>query len=202
MGEEEMADSGLIEEDVDVELDSGFCIEVDSELSLAGEVSLGSDEHPERVELDWFVITECGDSVFSSDEQREGIVGLRGDGRNQTQEEGEMEAFSGSVEKGESEAERGVEVDDPTEEKEVEGASDVYLWPVEESGGHVRISLEEVERYYRFSRRCHWLCGRCRMFCHVHSSFLCIYHKIIIPLSLYLLYFQHVSLWRVTPLLY
>lgn len=172
MGEEELADSGLIEEDFDVELDSGFCIEEDSELSLVGEVNLGLDKYPERVELDWVVITEHGDSVFSSDEQRDGIVGLRGDGRNQTQDEDKMEAGSGSVEKEESEAERGVEVDDPTEEEEIEGALDVCLRPVNESGDHVRISLEEVERYYRFSCRCQWLCGRCRMYYHdVPSSF-------------------------------
>lgn len=172
MGREEMADSGSIEEDVDVELDSGFCMEVDSELSLA-----------ERQELDWFVITEHGDSVLTGDEQREGIEGPRGDGRSRTQEEGEIEAGSGSVEKGETEAESGVEMDDQTEEEETEGALDVCLGPVEESGGHVRISLEEVERYYRFSRCCRWLCGRCWMFYHVLSSFLCIHHKSIILLS-------------------
>lgn len=162
MGGEEMADSGSIEEDVDVELDSGFCMEVDSELSLA-----------ERQELDWFVITEHGDSVLTSDEQREGIEGPRGDGRSGTREEGEMEAGSGSVEKAETEAESGVEMDDQTEEEETEGALDVCLGPVEESGGHVRISLEEVERFYRFSRCCRWLCGRCWMFLSCPLVFFC-----------------------------
>lgn len=169
MGEEEIADSGLIEEDLDVELDSGFCIEEDSELGLVGEGNLGSDKCPERVELEWFVI---GDSAFRSDEQRDGTVGLRGDGRTQTQDEDETKAGSGSVEKGESEAERVEEVDDPTEEEETEGALDVCLRPVDGCGDHVRISLEEVERYYRFSCRCRWLCGRCRMYYHdVLSSF-------------------------------
>lgn len=162
MGGEEMADSGSIEEDVDVESDSGFCMEVDSELSLA-----------ERQELDWFVITEHGDSVLTSDEQREGIEGPRGDGRSGTREEGEMEAGSGSVEKAETEAESGVEMDDQTEEEETEGALDVCLGPVEESGGHVRISLEEVERFYRFSRCCRWLCGRCWMFLSCPLVFFC-----------------------------
>lgn len=31
----------------------------------------------------------------------------------------------------------------------------------EYGGHHVRISLEEVESFHKFSCRCHWLCGRC-----------------------------------------
>lgn len=176
MGGEEMADSGFLMEE-DVELDSGFCVEVDSELSLAGQVSVGSGDHAE--ELDWSMMTEDGDCLFKSPEQREGSPG--GDGWSQTQEECEMGADSGSVETGETEAETGDEVDDQTEEEQKEGALDVCVWPVEESGGHVRISLEEVERYYRFSRRCHWLCGRYHMFYQVLTSFSCTYHKMIIP---------------------
>lgn len=165
MGGQETDDSGfLMEEDVEVELVSGFCIKVDSELSSAREVTIGSDEHPDRE--DWFVITGHTDALFN--EQREESPG--GDGGSQTQEEGETEADSGSMENGETEAE--IEMDDRSEEmKEEEGSLDVCLWPVEENGGHVRISLEEVERYYRFSRRCHWLCGRCQMFQHFLSSF-------------------------------
>ncbi|XP_051260534.1 guanine nucleotide exchange factor DBS isoform X5 [Dicentrarchus labrax] len=150
MGGEEMADSDfLMERDVEVELDSGFCFEVDSELSLAGQVSAGSD----REELDWFVITGHGDSLFTSAEQREGRESPGGDGWSQTQEERETEADSGS--------ERGVEMDDQTKDVKEEvtvGTLDVCLWPVEESGDHVRISLEEVQTYYRFSRYCQWLC--------------------------------------------
>lgn len=140
MGGEEMADSGFIEEDANIELDSGFSLEVDSELSLA-----------ERRESDCFEITEHGDS---RGERRAGLEGPGG-----IQEEGEMEAGSRV-----SDAETGVEIDEETEEEEEEeagGALDVCLRPVQESGGPVRISLEEVERYYRFSRRCRWLCGRC-----------------------------------------
>lgn len=142
MGGEEMADSGFVEEDVSIELDAGFCLEVDSELSLAG-----------RRESDCLKITERRDSC---DEQREGLEGPGG-----IQEEGEMEAGSRA-----SDAETGVETDEQTEEEEEEeeetgGGLDVCLRPVKENGGHVRISLEEVERYYRFSRRCCWLCGRC-----------------------------------------
>lgn len=182
MGGEEMADSGfLIEEDVEVELDSGFCMEVDSELSLAGQVSVGSDEHSDTEELDWFVITEHTDSGFTCYEQSEGRGSPGRDGGSQTQEEAEMEADLRSMESGQNEAERGVEMHDETEgvkEEEMEGALNVCLWPVQ-SGGPVRISLEEVERYYRFSRCCHWLCGRCQMF--------------YLSLSLSLIFFVYVS---------
>lgn len=154
---EEMADSALTVEDV--ELYSGFCLEADSDLSLAGVGSVASDGCPETEELDWFVNTEPGESVFTSE-------GLTGDGRSQTREDGKMKADSVSVENEETEAEWGVEVDDLSEreEVEIEQVLDVCLRPLEESGGHVRISLEEVERYYRFSRCCHWLCGKCQMF--------------------------------------
>ncbi|XP_049450403.1 guanine nucleotide exchange factor DBS isoform X8 [Epinephelus fuscoguttatus] len=152
MGGEEMGDSGfLMEEELDLELDSGFCMEVDSDLSLAGQVSLDSDGHLEIEGLDWFVITGHTDSLS------EGSPG--GDESSETQEKAEIEADSGSMESGETKAERGEEMDGQTEEvKEEEGVLDVCLCPVEESGGQVRISLEEVERYYRFSRCCHWLC--------------------------------------------
>lgn len=165
-----MADSRLMVEDA--ELDSGFCMEADSELSLAGGARVGSDGRPDREELDWFVITEHGRSVFPCDE-RPGDP--RGDGRGPSRDEGEMEAGSASVEKGEKETEQGVDVDGQSEEEEMEGALDVCLRPVEESGGHVRISLEEVQRYYRFSRCCHWLFGRCQMLYHGLPSvlFLC-----------------------------
>ena len=159
MGGEDMANSGFsMEEDVVVELDSGFRTEADSELSLAGKVNVGFNQCPELEELDWFLIARHEDSRSESREQREGSSG--GDGGSQTQEEGEMEAES------ESKEGRNGGTDDETEDfkkEETEGTFDVRLWPAEENRGHVRISLEEVERYYRFSRCCHWLLGRCLM---------------------------------------
>ncbi|GAA6227372.1 guanine nucleotide exchange factor DBS isoform X2 [Lates japonicus] len=147
-----MADSGfLMEEDVGVELDSGFCMEADSEPSLAGQVSVGSDECPDIEELGWFVITGHVDSL--SKDQIEGSTGE--DGGSQTHKEGEMEADS------ESKKVKNGGTDEKTEgvkQEETEGEADVHLWPAEKSGGHVRISLEEAERYYRFSCCCHWLC--------------------------------------------
>lgn len=96
---------------------------------------------------------EAGDCVFSDNVS----IGPAGDRRSQTQQDGEMEAVS--VETGEAEGGDGVQVDEQPGEEELQRALDVCLWPVERSGGHVRISLEEVQRYYKFSRCCHWLCG-------------------------------------------
>lgn len=110
-----------------------------------------------RQDLDRFLVPEAEGSVFLfSDEQSEGPARGR---RSQTQQDGEMEAVSvenGEAERGDGD---GVEVDEQTGEEEQQRELDVCLWPVETSGGHVRISLEEVQRYYRFSRCCHWLCG-------------------------------------------
>lgn len=106
-----------------------------------------------REDLDWFLVPEAGDSVFSDNLS----VGLAGDRRSQTQEDCAMEAVS--MENGEAERGDGVEVDEQSGEEELQRELDVYFWPVERSGAHVRISLEEVQRYYRFSRCCHWLCG-------------------------------------------
>lgn len=85
-------------------------------------------------------------------------VGPEGDRRSQTQQDGEMEAVL--VDNGEAERGDGAEVDKQTGEEELQRELEVCLWPVERSGALVRISLEEVQRYYRFSRCCHWLCGR------------------------------------------
>ncbi|XP_068602581.1 guanine nucleotide exchange factor DBS-like [Brachionichthys hirsutus] len=125
MGGEETADSGFVrEENFEIELDSGVCVDMDSELSSAGKVSLGSDEPSDMEDMDRIVVTEPAASAFIGDEQREG----------------------------------GGEVDGQIEDEELEGGMAVCLWPVKERGGHVRISLEEMKSYYRFSRCCQWLC--------------------------------------------
>ncbi|KAM7380318.1 hypothetical protein PAMP_003626 [Pampus punctatissimus] len=152
MGGEEAADLGfLMESDVEVELDSGFCIEADSEISLAGQVNVGSDEEEQ---LEWFVIT---DSLCTTKEEKERRINPGGDGGRQIQEEDEMEDDLGSMKNIDTEAQRGVQMDEGGEDEETKDALDVCLQPVEESGGHVRISLEEVESYYKFSRSCFWL---------------------------------------------
>ncbi|KAK5890129.1 hypothetical protein CesoFtcFv8_013689 [Champsocephalus esox] len=151
MGGEKREDSGFLMEE-DVEEDSGIGFKVDGSFA----VSAGSAEHSGIEALDWSGTTGHTDVVLKIVGQKEGSKG--GDGGSQTSEEGEAEADSGSTE---NEAEKRDEIDDQNEdvkEEEMEGSLDVCLWPVEEGGGHVRISLEEVERYYRFSRCCHWLC--------------------------------------------
>lgn len=157
-----MADlSFVMEQDVDADLDSGLCMEI--EQSLAEQVSVG-------LELDWFLSGVSGYSLSNKD-QKEANPG--GHGETQTQEESEMEADSGS-------GENSAMLDDQTEEsqdKKPKGALDVCLQPVKGSGFHVRIALEEVQRFYRLSCCCHWLCGRCQVlycFCpcfSCHSEF-------------------------------
>ncbi|XP_069563716.1 guanine nucleotide exchange factor DBS-like isoform X3 [Brachyistius frenatus] len=169
-----MADSGsLMEEDVEVELGSGFCMKTDSEVTLAGQLVVHSDKCPDREELDRFVITGHTDILLDSKEQREESKG--GDRGSQTQEEGEIEANSGPVENDEDESEMKVEMADQTEEsedEEMEGALEMCLGPGGERGVHVRIALEEVESYYRFSRRCHWLCDEIMQLdsCPLHAA--------------------------------
>ncbi|XP_029385673.1 guanine nucleotide exchange factor DBS isoform X3 [Echeneis naucrates] len=123
-------------------------MEAESEPSPAGCAIVGPDDCSDTEESDWFVITGHTASLSRTEEQKD----TRGDGGSQTQEDGDMKADSREVKNGGT----GDETVEATEE-ESEGAFDVCLWPAEEGGGHVRISLEEVERYYRFSRRCHWL---------------------------------------------
>lgn len=128
-------------------------VEEEFELSLARQVCVGSANYPGGDDSDWFVTGEHDDSPRNSQEQDEGSPGGRD--VSWTQEEVEMEADSAS-------ADREVGSDEKRGEnrkKAMAGAFDACLWPMEEDGGHVRISLEEVERYYRFSCRCHWLCG-------------------------------------------
>ncbi|KAJ8397930.1 hypothetical protein AAFF_G00432770 [Aldrovandia affinis] len=42
-------------------------------------------------------------------------------------------------------------------EGEMRRELEVHLQPVEDAGGFVRISLEEMESYYNLCQRCHWL---------------------------------------------
>lgn len=118
--------------------------EVELDSGFCMELSIAEGEELE--------ITEHGGPVFA---------GTRGDGS-------EMEAALGSVRGGETKERRTEEVDDQTPEEDAE--LDVCLGPLEESAGLVRISLEEVERYSRFSRRCRWLCGRCRIISHLFRA--------------------------------
>ncbi|XP_068185930.1 guanine nucleotide exchange factor DBS isoform X3 [Antennarius striatus] len=120
MGGEETTDSRfMMEEDLELELDSGVYMEVDSEPSSA------ADESSDREEMDWIVVRKHKGSAFISGERREG--GSR------------------------------KELDDRSEDEEMEGGMDVCLWPVEERGGLVRISVEEMQSYYRLCRCCQWL---------------------------------------------
>ncbi|XP_037095052.1 guanine nucleotide exchange factor DBS-like isoform X2 [Syngnathus acus] len=116
-----VSDSGSF---VDLDLDSGFCNEVDSGLQSTVRLErLNLVELAKRRELDGLVITRSAN----------------GKKRQRRKEESNMEVDSGS-------------------EQQWSGSLHVCLQPVEESWDHVCISLEEVEKYSRFSCYCHWLC--------------------------------------------
>lgn len=114
---------------------------MESSLETRSEGSGSSMEHRADVETDsvsvcsggpdWVLISGLGDAPLRNTEGDGGIG-----------EEGEMTMMGGGMK-------------DQTEE---EGALEVRSGAAEES--HVRIPLEEVESFYRLSRRCGWLCGR------------------------------------------
>ncbi|XP_027878489.1 guanine nucleotide exchange factor DBS isoform X5 [Xiphophorus couchianus] len=151
-----MANSSfLMEEDVDLGLDCGFSTKEDQELTLAAHMIVDSDECLEKQVLDLFVTAGWTEFLSTGKEQREGVPG--GDGKRQADGE-EIWADRVLVESGENERMMEEKTDNRTEEEMDE---DLYtrLNPKDECGcRHVRISLEEVERFYKFSCRCHWLC--------------------------------------------
>lgn len=148
MGGEERTDLGsLMEEDAEVELDSGFCMETDSEVTLAGQVSVGSRECSDSEEVDWFQIKGRTDSLLPGEAE---------EGR-----EGEIESYYRSMENGETKNDTNMSTgDQKSKEDTVMEVLDAFWGPGEEIGVHVRLTLEEVESYYRFSCRCNWLCGK------------------------------------------
>lgn len=154
-----MANSSfLMEDDVDHGLESEFAIKSKSELSPAERMSIDSDECLEKQELDLFVTAEWTAILSTSEEQREETPG--GDGVRQT-EGAEIQADRVLVVNKENERLMEEKMANRAEEGMAEDLNPCSV-PEEDWGcRHVRISLEEVERFYKFSCRCHWLCGRC-----------------------------------------
>ncbi|XP_037832199.1 guanine nucleotide exchange factor DBS isoform X3 [Kryptolebias marmoratus] len=142
----------FMEQDVDVEFGSGSSMKADSELTLTGQTP-DSNECADRKELDLFAITEP--VQLTSKEQKEESPG--GDGGSQGGDDP-----AASVENGETELKESAQMDDEAEETEEEKLDEelgLRLDPGERRDGHhVRISLQEVKSFYRFSCRCHWLC--------------------------------------------
>ncbi|XP_032422818.1 guanine nucleotide exchange factor DBS isoform X4 [Xiphophorus hellerii] len=151
-----MANSSfLVEEDVDLGLDCGFSTKENQELTLAEHMIVDSDECLEKQVLDLFVTAGWTEFLSTGKEQREGVPG--GDGKRQADGE-EIWADRVLVESGENERMMEEKTDNRTEE-EMDEDLHTRLNPKDECGcRHVRISLEEVERFYKFSCRCHWLC--------------------------------------------
>ncbi|XP_023192034.1 guanine nucleotide exchange factor DBS-like isoform X1 [Xiphophorus maculatus] len=151
-----MANSSfLMEEDVDLGLDCGFSTKENQELTLAEHMIVDSDECLEKQVLDLFVTAGWTEFLSTGKEQREGVPG--GDGKRQADGE-EIWADRVLVDSGENERMMEEKTDNRTEE-EMDEDLHTRLNPKDECGcRHVRISLEEVERFYKFSCRCHWLC--------------------------------------------
>lgn len=98
-------------------------------------------ELEKKQERDGLVMTNC-----INEEKRQGRKGRR-----------TMEVETGSVHEEAGRRPKSLQVE------RCRGSMRVCLQPVRENWDHVYISLEEVEKYSRFSRYCHWLCGRCLM---------------------------------------
>lgn len=165
-GEEEEEEEGC-----EVELDSGLCVEGESEQSI-GQMGLDSGERIEGQK-------EQEDHWLNMERQLECLPGRQGelelglDSRltGERVEESHMKELSDvysweKMKRGTKidkrvEGERGesrIWMEGETEDRSMEEELKLCLRPVEEKRGmSVRISLEEVERYYRFSRCCYWL---------------------------------------------
>lgn len=165
MGREEIADLGsLMDADIEVELDPGFCLEMDSEVTLAGQVSPGSQECSDSEEVDWCISKGHTDSLVVVEDMKEGRAA-------------EIEAYYTSKEIGETDENANIDMEDQRSKEEmVEEVLDAFLGPREEIGVHVRLTIEEVESYYRFSCRCNWLCGKLYLFILHPLSFLLLYY--------------------------
>ncbi|KAM4561115.1 guanine nucleotide exchange factor DBS isoform 1-T1 [Fundulus diaphanus] len=147
MGGEQMENSSfLMEEDVDLGLDFGFCMKANSELTLAEHVIEDSDEGLDKQVLGLFVT--AGRTTFLSTNREQTREIPAGDEKKQ-REGVEMGADRALVENGGTERMMEEEADNQTEEEMDETECGYH---------HVRVSLEEVESFYKFSCRCHWLC--------------------------------------------
>lgn len=145
-------------EDVEVEF-VGCNLKANGELPLTGEKAVDSD----RKELDLFAFTEPATFQLTGNDKKEESPG--GDERGQAGDD-----ISVSEENKETEPKERVQKDEETEDTKEEKLDEeqcLCLGPGEGAEcHHVRISLQEVESFYRFSCRCHWICGGWLMFYH------------------------------------
>ncbi|KAL0963478.1 hypothetical protein UPYG_G00306950 [Umbra pygmaea] len=166
-GEEEKADSGVAMEE-ECELGFSMCEEGQWELS-SGQMGLESSGRIEEEEVDW----------LNAERRPESYPGRQGElesapGSSVTEERAEESAMNKTRGSRDTEKRRtkvagrargtgqrvesGIWMEGEMEDWHQDGEVMVRLRPAEEKRGmSVRISLEEVERYYRFSRCCYWL---------------------------------------------
>lgn len=135
-----MLDSGFfMEEEPEFDLQSGFNIDLQSDGLLS------SNGCQERVELNSVMSTALWELLCVDDEERK--ERLERDGGHHTEP-------LKNVEPGDQ--------DERSKEEKMGRALSVCLGPAEGCGHLVRISIEEMETYCKLSRRCSWICGRCR----------------------------------------
>ncbi|XP_052378186.1 guanine nucleotide exchange factor DBS isoform X5 [Oncorhynchus keta] len=174
-GREVSEQGGEEEEECEVELDSGLCVKGESERSV-GQMGLDSGERIEgqKEQEDHWLNME-GQLECLPGRQGELELGLDSRLTGESMEESHMkelsDVYSWEKMKRGTEIDKRVEVEGErervetliwkggeTEDKSMEEELKLCLRPVmEKRGMSVRISLEEVERYYRFSRCCYWL---------------------------------------------
>ncbi|XP_064832385.1 guanine nucleotide exchange factor DBS-like isoform X7 [Oncorhynchus masou masou] len=164
---------GEEEEECEVELDSGLCVEGESERSV-GQMGLDSGERIEgqKEQEDHWLNME-GQLECLPGRQGELELGLDSRLTGESMEESHMkelsDVYSWEKMKRGTEIDKRIEVEGErvesriwmggeTKDKSMEEELKLRLRPMKEKRGmSVRISLEEVERYYRFSRCCYWL---------------------------------------------
>lgn len=143
----------FMEEDVEDVFGSECCTQAEMGMTLTNVNTLDSDGCLDRKELDLFAEpAELHATEAQTEESPEG------GGGSQT---GDNTAVS--VKHGELELKKSSQTDDEAEETKEEKSDEelgLCLGPGEGSEcHHVRISLQEVESFYRLSCRCHWICG-------------------------------------------
>lgn len=76
-----------------------------------------------------------------------------------------MKTDKGSQVVNEGEVKKAATGDQVKEHKMMKDGCEVCLQPVAEGGGYVKISLEEVESFYRLTVSCDWLLCESSVFC-------------------------------------
>lgn len=150
----------FMEEDVEDVFGSECHMEAEMGMTLTNVNTLDSHGCSNRKELDSFAEpAELHGTKAQTEESPEGGGGSP-TGHNTAAKHGETELKESS------------QLDDEAEEAEEEKSDEELglCWAPGEGSHHVRISLQEVESFYRLSCRCHWICGGFLMSRHFYCN--------------------------------